>query len=83
MRICAHCSEEIKRFELIPDCGGRMHRECLLRNVVGSLAHQVGTCSCYGGTRHDDPNLTLRENAKAAARYFMNVQEKAAKTRFN
>jgi hypothetical protein len=83
MRICAHCHEEIKPFELIPDANGKFHRECLLRCVVGSLAHQLGTCSCHGGTGHNDESLTLRENAKAAERYFLSVQHKAAKAKFN
>jgi len=43
------------------------HQECLLRNILGSVAHQRKECSCYGGEGEDDPNLTKREAAKAAA----------------
>lgn len=83
MKICIHCREEIKPFERISEADGKMHRECILRCVVGSLAHQTGTCLCYGGRRHDDPNLSLRENAKAAARHFLMNQDKAEKAKFN
>ena len=32
-----------------------MHRECLIRSVVGSAAHQLGDCRCNGGRREDPP----------------------------
>lgn len=83
MRICIHCEDEIKPYEVIPDCKGKMHRECLLRSIIGSVAHQTQRCSCYGFSGEDDPKLTARENAKAAARYFLSVQDKAAKAKFN
>jgi hypothetical protein len=42
------------------------HRECLIRNVMGSVAHQRKECSCFGGEGEDDSSLTKREAAKAA-----------------
>jgi hypothetical protein len=48
------------------------HRECNLRQIIGSLAHQQKRCSCYGGTDEDEPGMTLRESAKAAANFFEN-----------
>jgi len=42
------------------------HRECLMRNVWGSVAHQRKECSCHGGEGEDNPTLTKREAAKAA-----------------
>jgi hypothetical protein len=46
------------------------HRECLLRQVVGSVGHQQKRCSCHGGTEEDPPGLTKREAAKAAVALF-------------
>lgn len=42
------------------------HRECLMRNVLGSVAHQRKECSCHDGEGEDEPGLTKREAAKAA-----------------
>lgn len=30
------------------------HRECVLRSVMGSVAHMEGRCSCFGGDDPDD-----------------------------
>jgi hypothetical protein len=49
---------------------GAYHRECYLRSIVGSVAHQRRRCSCYGGDGEDDPSLTKREAAHAAAEEF-------------
>ena len=40
-----------------------VHRECMLRQVVGGLAHLEGRCSCYGGDGHETPGMTEREEA--------------------
>lgn len=42
------------------------HRECFLRLVFGSVAHQEHRCKCYGGGDEDPPGLTRREAATAA-----------------
>lgn len=42
-----------------------VHAECQLRSVVGSLAHLEKRCSCYGGTDHETPGLTRRQEAIA------------------
>src|SRR6185312_6492 len=42
------------------------HYECHARMVLGSLGHQQGRCSCFGGTDEDPPEMTTREAAKAA-----------------
>lgn len=65
---CQYCEEEIEAGEASPMPG--MHRECAIRSVVGSAAHQLKECSCYGGTREDPPNLSIREAAKLAAETF-------------
>lgn len=46
------------------------HRECLLRRVLGSVGHQQGKCSCFGGTYEDPPDMTPREAARAAVAYY-------------
>jgi hypothetical protein len=71
---CFDCGDEIKE----GDQGQRMpyggsdglrivnsHKECLLRNVMGPLAHLEKRCRCYGGTDHDTPGLTKRQEAQA------------------
>lgn len=47
------------------------HRECLLRHVVGSVGHQLGKCSCFGGDYEDPPGMTKREAARAAVAQYM------------
>lgn len=52
--------------------GGRLvaqHRECFMREVLGSVGHQDKKCSCYGGTEEDPPGLTRREAAWAAVEF--------------
>jgi hypothetical protein len=39
------------------------HKECLLRQVTGSIAHLQGHCSCQGGD--DAPDLSYRQDALA------------------
>lgn len=53
-----------------------MHPECLIRAVIGSLEHQRGVCSCYGGTERDPPELTVRQAAKLAADNFHEHQKR-------
>jgi hypothetical protein len=46
------------------------HHDCFLVQVVGTLGHQAGRCSCYGGTESNPPELTRREAATAAVRAY-------------
>lgn len=76
--ICVHCDEPLPDDYVIvgPDRG--MHRECVLRNVVGSVAHQKRECSCFNPDHdgHDDEEaMTLREAAIAAAEYWRQHQD--------
>mgnify|MGYP001602716130 CR=1 FL=1 len=71
--LCLFCEELIAQGddgELI--CSGDglkpVHRECLLRMVVGSIEHQQGRCSCHGG--NEEVKLSKRESAIAATKYF-------------
>lgn len=41
------------------------HKECMVRQTLGSLAHLDRRCSCYGGTDHDTPGFTARQEALA------------------
>jgi len=52
-----------------PGVNGNLHRECLMRMVLGSVAHIQKRCHCYvpGSEENDDPSLTLRQAAKAVA----------------
>ena len=45
-----------------------VHRVCMLRTVVGSVAHQLRICSCYveGSTKGDPQDMTLKQGAEAA-----------------
>jgi len=41
------------------------HKECWLREGLGSLAHLERRCPCYGGTDHETSGLTARQEAVA------------------
>lgn len=68
---CVYCEEEIGPGERADNIGSDFHRECLFRSVAGSVAHQMGECSCYrkGSTENDPPMLTMRQAAKLALDY--------------
>ena len=81
---CIHCEEEI----VIGDDGffyanGPVaHRECFLRQTVGSVQHQQKLCSCYvpGADGHYDENgMTPREAARAAVKYLESQEGKRMK----
>lgn len=69
---CWHCGElvligEEAAYPLQTEEGPRQrHRECAIRNIVGSVGHIRGTCSCKGGTEEDPPGMTKRQAAEAA-----------------
>lgn len=76
---CAFCEEPIEigdRGCTIPHLGEGgvaekpYHFECHMRVAVGSLGHLRGRCSCYGGTEHDPPGMTLRQAARAAFHFW-------------
>lgn len=46
------------------------HKNCFLRTVLGSVAHQQGSCSCHGGTDNDPPGMSKRQAADAAVEAF-------------
>lgn len=52
------------------DWHDRIHIECEVRSIVGSVGHQQEKCSCFGGTEEDPPDMTQREGAWAAYELF-------------
>ena len=50
-----------------PDGGQvrHVHKECMLRQVAGSLAHMEGRCSCYVGGGCSDSGMSARREALA------------------
>ncbi len=79
--ICLHCDETIKENdegEMIGSLEGLrpIHRECLIRSLVGSIGHQQHKCSCFGGNEEDPTNVSKREAARIAANYFDGKQLK-------
>ena len=65
---CPHCVEPITADDATERTGNGevLHRECLIRMVAGSAAHQLHECSCYGGDREDPPGLSRRQAARLA-----------------
>ncbi len=80
MTPCEHCGEEVLPGEA-PEMMPKMqnwHRECVLRVVAGSAAHQLGDCMCCGGRRHDPPGMTKRAAARLAAETWAILQKASA-----
>jgi hypothetical protein len=64
---CGWCGEGFQAGESVRVVdGGPIHLECLMRMIVGSVAHQEQRCYCYGGDEDDPPGMTVREAARAA-----------------
>jgi len=71
--ICVYCCEDLIEGEPYArvNADGRMHEECMLRMVAGSVGHQTGKCRCFGGTEDDPPGSTRRQGALAAAKLYL------------
>jgi hypothetical protein len=80
MTSCAYCEERVDDYPkpaatINTSEGPRpLHRECQVRMIAGSSAHQLGECSCHGGTREDPPGATLRQGARLAYDTFLVLQ---------
>jgi len=55
-----------------------LHYECGVRVSIGSAAHQLGECSCFGGTREDPPQMSKREAAKLACEAFLLLESQVS-----
>lgn len=75
---CLHCAEPIEQGEMGTflnvvdvDLVGTLrpaHYECSMRDTIGSLAHQEGTCSCFvPGVQDEDPAGMTRHEAAILA----------------
>jgi hypothetical protein len=66
--ICLFCDEEVRPQDKTRTVNESdlVHLECMMRQVVGSVGHQNGTCSCFGGSDEDPPGMTKREAAQEA-----------------
>ena len=72
---CTHCDEPIAVGDdgwMVPPGRQPFHRACFLRGIIGSVAHQQFCCSCFvkDSSCNDDPQLTVRQAAEAAADYY-------------
>jgi hypothetical protein len=69
---CCHCHEPIEAGDdgWLYANGPAAHRECYIRAIVGSVAHQQKRCSCFGGTADHDEGITRRQDARAALEYW-------------
>lgn len=78
--VCLHCGESIRATEPFERYinGPVAHKECFMRQAIGSVAHIERRCSCYvpGAFEGDDPRLTKRQAARAAVRAWYNHQER-------
>jgi hypothetical protein len=69
-KTCTHCQEAIGPNDSgVKYCEHEFaHRNCHLRQVLGSVAHIERRCGCYvkGSEEDDPPGLTRRQAADAA-----------------
>jgi hypothetical protein len=75
---CTRCGEQLQAtdtgvilpYASDPPASMPYHRNCYLREIIGSVGHQNGNCSCRDGGGGDPPGMTLREAADAAVTLF-------------
>jgi hypothetical protein len=71
---CMFCEEPFEEGDSgwVYASGQPTHTECGLRSVLGGVNHQLGLCSCCGGTLPPDPpGLSRREAAQAALKLHL------------
>jgi len=98
--ICPNCEELVTAEEIAADMAvpitvigfrtgiegepGLVHRECLVRSVLGSVTHLRGRCTEQGGPEdcHACENgLTRREAARQTYEFMLKRQEAQARAR--
>jgi len=74
---CGWCGEPMEPGESDIRCSANagdmlFHRNCMIRQVVGSVGHQQGQCSCHvdGSTLGDPEGMTIRQAADAAVEFW-------------
>jgi hypothetical protein len=70
---CLLCEEAVAQGDIgtINFAGQVTHYECSMRDMVGSVAHQLRRCSCYGGSDEEDPpEMTWRQAARLALAHW-------------
>lgn len=72
---CLWCNEEILEndrgiFLSSEDGDKPNHVECFLRQIVGSVAHQKGLCSCCGAKEEKFSDMTPRQEAILACVHY-------------
>lgn len=67
-RECSHCHEYVELKDQANIDSFWVHTACLIRGVIGSIAHLQQRCGCYvpGSDESDDPSLTRRQAAEAS-----------------
>lgn len=83
---CLHCEEPVlpeerSQVSYFLNAEGtvenrRTHWECQARSVIGSVGHQLGMCSCQGGTFEDPQGLSKRDAARAAYKLAQLVEHR-------
>jgi hypothetical protein len=73
--ICPECETEFEAGDsgqAMPygDVVRHVHKECMLRIMVGPLAHHERRCHCFGGEGNDTPGMTRRQEAIAVWNWF-------------
>jgi hypothetical protein len=78
---CCHCEESIEAGDsgMIYANGPAAHRNCALRQTIGSVAHVLGLCSCYrrDSTEGDPLGMTRRQAADAAVEVWERHQARS------
>ena len=54
------------------------HRECHIRQIVGSVGHLQKRCHCHGGTAEDPEGMSKRQAALAAVNLYLILNPKTA-----
>jgi hypothetical protein len=91
-RPCGWCLEPIgeKDEGLLVDPGDAedaapvpWHRDCYMRQVMGSLGHMMQECSCFGGNRGDPAGVSKREAATIAVQFWERFRVPIPREAFN
>lgn len=67
---CFYCGEPIAADDDALRLATTSHTECVLRSVLGDVAHLEGRCLCAGGRDHDEEG-TFREQAQRALQWMV------------